>query len=230
MTLLADTLVSTPDDSATTVLPYEYLHTRNWNRATNAIVRTDTQRWRHADGSGREVTRRAPDLQGVHHQPTRDEQELFDAAEPTTIRYRPGELATHLPDVFPSDTDTLIARLVPPELAAEPTYPRLLVDRVVAMASHHHLDPQQRAATLQVLAAVPGITYQGLTTDLAGRTGMSFHVVAEQSTSSLVIDPTNGQVLSAEERVDSLRPGLFTYVLIVARGRAGTDRDPASHS
>ncbi|MGC5054577.1 hypothetical protein ACLQ2S_24355 [Micromonospora sp. DT48] len=225
LTVLADTLPSTPGDSTTT-LPYAYLHTQTWNRATNTIVRTDLQRWRHTGNhSGRDVIRTAPDLRGVHRQPTRPERSLFDDAEPRTIRYRPGELHPPLPETFPADPDTLIAHLVPPELAAEPAYPRLLVDSVVRLATDSYLDQQQRAATLNVLAAVPGITYRGTTTDLAGRTGMSFQVVADRSTSTLIIDPVTGELLSAAEQVDGPRPGLFKFVLVLARGHSATDHD-----
>ncbi|MBQ1022823.1 hypothetical protein KBX00_00405 [Micromonospora sp. C95] len=209
-----------------TRLPYEHLHTQTWNRATNTIVRTDLRRWRHTGNhSGRDVIRTAPDLRGVNRQPTRDERSLFDNAEPRTIRYRPGELHPPLPETFPTDADTLIAHLVPPELAAEPAYPRLLVDSVVRLATDSYLDQQQRAATLKVLAAVPGITYRGTTTDLAGRTGMSFQAVADRSTSTLIIDPVTGELLSAAEQVEGPRPGLFKFVLVLTRGRTATDHD-----
>ncbi len=97
LTLLADTLSSTPADT-TTDLPYVYLHLQTWTRATNTIIRTDIRRWRHADGSGREVTRRAPDLKGVDHQPRPDELPLFDHATPTTHRHPPGSLHPYLPN------------------------------------------------------------------------------------------------------------------------------------
>ncbi|WP_432049447.1 hypothetical protein [Verrucosispora sp. NA02020] len=41
----------------------------------------------------------------------------------------------------------------------------------------------------------------------------------------LIIDPTTGELLAAHERISgSITPGLFSYVLILARGHT-TDAD-----
>ncbi|WBB93361.1 hypothetical protein [Verrucosispora sp. WMMC514] len=223
LTVLAETVKSTPADN-TSDLPYTYLHLQTWARATNTIVRTDLQRWRHtADSSGTEITRRAPDLPGVDHRPTRQERRLFDQATPTTTHYPAGELHAYLPGAVPTDAAALAQLLAPPELADEPAYPRLLASGVVGLATSHHLDQQQRAATLHVLATIPGITYHGTMTDLAGRTGLTFRVEAEGSTSTLIIDPATGQLLAAHETVAGIKPGLFSYVLILARGHTSGD-------
>ncbi|WP_433531321.1 hypothetical protein ACQPYA_04205 [Micromonospora sp. CA-263727] len=226
LTLLADTVASTPQDSSTD-LPYEYVHTQNWHRVTDVISRTDRKRWRHTgDNSGVDITRTAPTLRGVDHQPTRQERSLFADAKPETTHWLPGELHSYIPEQgWPADVDSLIARLVPPIPATEPTYPRVLANSVINIAIYHHLDRSQRAALLRVLAAVPGITYQATTTDLAGRAGMSFQVVADRSTVKLIIDPVTGELLSAGEWVDGFRPGLFGFVLIVGRGHVRTDHD-----
>ncbi|WP_431728478.1 hypothetical protein [Verrucosispora sp. TAA-831] len=216
--VLADTLGTTPADT-TTNLPKTYLHLQTWTRATNRIVRSDIRRWRHADGSGREVTRRAPDLAGVDHRPRPDERRLFDHATPTTHRHPPGSLHPYLPEPVPADPAQLAKLLAPAELAGEPAYPRLLAGGVIGLATSQHLNHPQRATALRVLARIPGITYRGTTTDIAGRTGLAFHVTADGSTTVLIIDPTTGELLAAHERISgSIKPGLFSYVLILARG------------
>ncbi|QOC94959.1 hypothetical protein D0Q02_19515 [Micromonospora craniellae] len=216
--MLAETLSSTPADT-TIDLPYTYLHLQTWTRATNTIIRTDIRRWRHADGSGREVTRRAPDLAGVDHQPRPDERPLFDHATPTTHRHPPGSLHPYLPEPVPADPTQLAKLLAPAELASEPAYPRLLAGGVIGLATSQHLNRPQRATALRVLARITGITYRGTTTDIAGRTGLAFHVTADGSTTVLIIDPTTGELLAAHERINgSIKPGLFSYVLILARG------------
>ncbi|SCL13064.1 hypothetical protein GA0070616_0116 [Micromonospora nigra] len=222
--LLASTVSAVPADT-TGRLPYTYLHLQTWARATNTIVRTDVRRWRHdADGSGREIIRRAPDLRGVDHEPTPEErQDLIQAAQ-RSLRYRVGQLHSYLPGGVPADPGELAKLLAPPKLVDEPAYPRMLAGGVVGLATSHHLDQRQRATTLRVLAAVPHITYRGTTTDLAGRPGLSFQVAADGSTSTLVIDPATGELLAAKEWIDGgPRPGLFSYILLLDRGRAATN-------
>ncbi|MEU9505377.1 hypothetical protein AB0D32_03720 [Micromonospora sp. NPDC048170] len=222
--LLASTISATPADT-TAGLPYEYLHLQTWARATNTIVRTDLRRWRHdTDGSGREISRRAPDLRGVDHQPTPEERHQFSRAAQTSTRYRAGQLHPYLAGAVPVDPGELANLLAPPELVDEPAYPRLLAGGVVGLAASQYLDQRQRATALRALATVPGITFRGATSDLAGRPGLVFRVVADGSTSTLVIDPATGELLAAQEWLDGgRRPGLFSHILLLERGRAGTD-------
>ncbi|MFI7517656.1 hypothetical protein ACIBVK_29590 [Micromonospora echinofusca] len=231
MELLASTISATTADT-TAELPYTYLHLQTWARATNTIVRTDLRRWRHdRDGSGREISRRAPDLWGVNHQPTLDERDQFSRAAQTTTRYGAGQLHPYLPGAIPADPGELAKLLAPPELVNEPAYPRLLAGGVVGLATSQYLDQRQRATTLRVLATVPGITYRGATSDLAGRPGLLFRVVAGGSTSTLVIDPATGELLAAQEWLDGRRrPGLFCHILLLERGRVGTDASTAPTS
>ena len=209
----------------TTGLPITHLHLQSWARSSSVIRREDLRRWRHSDGSGREVVRRAPDVRGVDHQPTSEERDLFTRATPTTIRYR-GDLHPYLPAPVPTDPAALAELLAPPGLAADPAYPRILARGVVSLAVSQYLNLPERAATLHVLASVPGIAYLGTATDLAGRTGLAFQVVADKSTTTLIINPTSGELLAAEERVTGLRPGLFSYFLILHRGRTDLDGIP----
>ncbi|MFJ8691210.1 hypothetical protein [Micromonospora wenchangensis] len=224
---LADTLAAAPGDSATG-LPYIYLHTQSWARASNAITRMDRRQWRRAaDGSGREITRRLPDLPGVDHRPRPAERIQLAQAPASTRLYLPDGLHPYLPEPLPTDAGALAGALAPRELGAEPAYPRMLVDGVVALANSQYLNRQQRATSLRVLATVPGIAYLGPTTDLAGRSGLAFAVTADGSASQLLVDPRTGEILAAHERLTGRRPGLFSYVLILERGHtAGADGQP----
>ncbi|MFF0097733.1 hypothetical protein ACFYO8_00235 [Micromonospora sp. NPDC005257] len=224
LTALADTVAAAQGDG-TIDLPYTYLHTQAWARATDAVTRTDLRQWRReADGSGRETTRRLPDLPGLDHRPRPDDQHRLAHAPETTASRLPGSLHPYLPEPLPTQPGALADTLAPRELAAEPAYPRMLVNGVATLASSQYLDRQQRATSLRVLAAVPGIAYLGPSKDLAGRTGLTFTVTAGGSTAQLLVDPRTGEILAADERLTGRRPGLFSYVLILERGhtaRAG---------
>ncbi|WP_278188192.1 hypothetical protein [Micromonospora sp. R77] len=218
LTALADTVTATPGDT-TTALPYTYLHTQSWTRATNAVTRTELRQWRrHTDGSGQEKTRRLPDLPGLNHQPERREPAQFTQAPETTTQHLSGDLHPYLPEPLPNDAHTLADMLAPRELANEPAYPRLLANGVVALVSTQYLNQAQRATSLRVLAAIPGITYRGQSTDILGRTGLTFTITADGSTSQLLINPHSGEILAAHERLSRRRPGLFSAVLILERG------------
>lgn len=228
LNLLADTISTAPADT-TDGLPYTCLHLQSWARASTTIVRTDVRRWRHdADGSGREIIRRAPDLHGLNHQPTPQERQEFSRAVPHTLHHGIGDLHPHLPGGIPANPRELIRLLAPPTLADEPAYPRILTSGIVELATSQHLDPRQRATTLRVLAAAPHLTYKGTTTDLAGRTGMSFQIVADGSTSTLLIHADTGDLLAATEWITcGRRRGLHSYTLLLAHTRTrNTDRPP----
>lgn len=229
LNLLADTISTAPADT-TDGLPYTYLHLQSWTRASTTIVRTDVRRWRHdADGSGREIIRRAPDLHGLNHQPTPQERQEFSRAVPHTLHHGIGDLHPHLPGDIPANPRELIRLLAPPALADEPAYPRILTSGIVELATSQHLNPRQRATTLRALAAAPHLTYKGTTTDLAGRTGMSFQIVADGSTSTLLIHPDTGDLLAATEWINrGRRPGLHSYTLLLAHARTRSTDPPTS--
>jgi hypothetical protein len=164
-------------------------------------------------------------VRGVDHQPTPTDRNLFTEASPTTTRYQ-GDLHPYLPTPLPTDPTTLAGLLAPPELATEPAYPRLLSWGIIGLATSQYLNQNERASALHVLATVPGIEYRGSTTDLAGRAGLAFRVLADRSTTTLIIDPATGELLAAQERIAAPRPGLFSSVLIVQRGHTDADGVP----
>ncbi|MFI0796957.1 CU044_5270 family protein [Micromonospora rubida] len=216
---LADTVAAVPAD-ATTDLPYTYLHTQTWARASTVIARIDQRRWCAADGSGREITRRLPDLPGVDRQPQPTDRQLFAQAAETLTWHPVSDLQPYLANP-PTDPVALTAALTTGIPIGDPVYPRVLASGVVGLSISQYLPRQQRATALRVLAGIPGIAYQGKSRDLAGRAGLAFTVTTEESppsTSTLVVDPHTGELLAAHERVTGRRPGLFSYVLILERG------------
>ncbi|MFI0797213.1 hypothetical protein ACH4OY_31740 [Micromonospora rubida] len=213
---LADTTAAVPAD-ATTDLPYTYLHTQTWARASTVIARFDQRQWRAADGSGREITRRLPDLPGVDRQPQSTDRQLFTHAAEKLTRHPTGELRPYLANP-PTDPVALTAALMTGVPIGHPVYPRVLASSIVGLSKSQYLTREQRTATLRALAGIPGIAYQGKTTDLAGRAGLAFTVTAGGSTSTLVVDPHTGELLAAQEQFTNHRPGLFSYVLILERG------------
>ncbi|MEU8069368.1 hypothetical protein AB0B20_06405 [Micromonospora sp. NPDC049151] len=215
---LADTITATPGD-ATTAIPYTYLRTQSWTRATNAITRAELRQWRRdSNGSGQEKIRRLPDLPGLNHQPERHEPALLAQAPETTTEHLSGGLHPYLPEPLPDDAPALADMLAPVELADEPAYPRLLANGVVTLASTQYLNQAQRATSLRVLAAIPGITYRGQSADIVGRTGLTFTIAADGSISQLLVNPGSGEILAAHERLSGRRTGLFSAVLILERG------------
>ncbi|MFY1702993.1 hypothetical protein ACN28G_14810 [Micromonospora sp. WMMA1923] len=222
---LADTIDTVPAD--TTTGPYTYLHTQTWARATDRITRTDLRRWRHTDGSGRDTTRRPPDLPGLHHQPRAVERNLFTDANPTTTRHPAGTLQAYRPEPPPTDPAALAALLAPRELATEPAYPRILAHGIIGLATHQYLNRDQRAACLRVLAGIPDITYQGTTRDIAARPGLTFTITADQTTTTLTIDAHTGELLTAHEQTTAPQPELFSHTLILDRRRIGNPDDNA---
>ncbi|GAB3863803.1 hypothetical protein GCM10029963_73160 [Micromonospora andamanensis] len=164
-------------------------------------------------------------MRGVDHQPTPEERDLFAKASPITTQHQ-GDLHPYLPIPLPTDPTTLTGLLAPPELAAEPAYPRLLSGGIVGLATSQYLDQNERTTALHVLATVPGIEYRGTTSDLAGRAGLAFRVFADASTTTLIIDPATGELLAAQERIAAPRPGLFSSVLILQRSHTDADGVP----
>ncbi|MFD6567929.1 hypothetical protein [Micromonospora profundi] len=74
------------------------------------------------------------------------------------------------------------------------------------------------APARRLAVSLLGITYRGQSTDILGRTGLTFTITADGSTSQLLINPHNGEILAAHERLSRRRPGLFSAVLILERG------------
>ncbi|WP_434740776.1 hypothetical protein [Micromonospora sp. SH-82] len=121
---------------------------------------------------------------------------------------------------LPTDPKALAAGLVDRVPLDTDVYPRVLTDDLFHLAMSRHLTTPERATTLRTLATLPTLTYRGETTDIAGRTGLTFAV----TTTRLTIDPDTGELLLLHE-YDTRKPAeLGKYLLILERARtAGPD-------
>ncbi|MGF1341561.1 MULTISPECIES: hypothetical protein [unclassified Streptomyces] len=99
--------------------------------------------------------------------------------------HNPAELEAWLDQGAPADTAGFISESV--------------VDKLMT----NHLDPEQRAALLRVLAKKKGLTTAGEVTDRAGRQGVAYTVRDDSGSipaeHMLVVDPENGKILAYEE-------------------------------
>ncbi|KXK62140.1 hypothetical protein AWW66_09885 [Micromonospora rosaria] len=206
---LADRLTATPDD--THPGPYSYLHTWQWARATTVLARTETQRWRHPDGSGLTIDRRAPDRPLLTGLPDPTELTIFDQTTPTRQKHMPGQLPPALPEPIPTDPATLSDRIratAPPEAG-----PTVLLTAAVSINRAHYLDHHQRATLLRVLATIPTLRHDPDAADITGRPGTAVSLTAGASTTTLTFDHTTGALLAHQETLTTTPTSLFQYEL-----------------
>lgn len=165
------------------------------------------------------LTRSLPAIPDLAHTPTRTEQRQLAAAPEMGTPKLPEHTGRRLPSPLPTDPTVLADALAPPILKGKAEYPRVLTAQVAGLAASRYLTRAERATALRVLALIPGITYEGATTDITGRPGLTVTVTAD-TTTRLVIDPHTGELLAAHEySTHGPRPGLWSYLLILERTR-----------
>ncbi|GAA4580844.1 hypothetical protein GCM10023194_10340 [Planotetraspora phitsanulokensis] len=205
---LADTAARQPD---TAVAGTEHLKTRGWylnssvkdGKTTSAVVPTERETWTAPDGSAHSVRRAgAPEFpttkaldhwkkQGWSTKPGRPEvsdtpagadSRMWKDRPPTD----PEALKTWLEQGHPADNgpaETLVA--------------------ITDLVGERVLSAPERAAVLRVLATVPGLQYEGTTTDRAGRTGKAFSLDSDHgglpNRKTLIVDPADGRIVDDEE-------------------------------
>ncbi|TCB91615.1 hypothetical protein E0H26_25345 [Micromonospora zingiberis] len=206
---LADRLAAVPDDAHPG--PYSYVRIWHWARASTVLARFESERWRHPDGSGVIIERRAADRPLLTRRPGGDELKVFDKAEPTRETYTPGRLPPALPEPIPTDTAELIERMgttAPPEAG-----PTALLAATANINRSQYLDLHRRAAILRVLATIPTLRYDGEAADITGRPGFSVSLNAGGSTTTLTFDRVTGALLAYEEALNTAPASLFQYEL-----------------
>jgi len=216
---LADTLTPMPGDSKDpAVYRYTYLRVQHWDRATNVVARTDDTWWRANDGTGQSNTRRLPERPDLTRMPTPTEQRKLAAAPVTIDQYpEPGRLSGTLTEPVPADQATLTAKLFEHQPAE--TGPQALLWAYCDLARHHYLNQAVRASTLRILATINRLTYTGTAQDLAGRTGMAFHLDSPGNHDSILLDPATGRLLVCSQNNATTPPALFSYALLLDSDR-----------
>ncbi|MGW0516486.1 CU044_5270 family protein [Crossiella sp. NPDC003009] len=200
--------------------------------AVSAVVPGETDRWRFPDGSAAVRTQ----VKEPAFDSTEDRRRWVSEGSPgwdmtpKNERFGPGEEATAF-DGPPPGEAARFARWLRRgfDFAQEPF--RVFTAATDA-ARTHVLLPRQRAWLLRALADTPGFTYDGMTTDRAGRRGHSVTLIdasGPPTRRTLVIDPADGRILDREEMVTSdpgelnVRvPAVISYeVYLIAEHAAG---------
>ncbi|QKW22734.1 CU044_5270 family protein [Kitasatospora sp. NA04385] len=171
---------SEPDGGPDSVLEW-----RDWNLSTRVDGNTVTSRvlteqhraLLHPDGTGTQSSR-------------------FDGRPERTEPYAAGLYRQPVP----ADPDALRALLRASTPAVDT--PSGLAQALRGLLRTQVLDPGQRAAVLRLVAALPGLSYDGSVTDRAGRPGEAFSAESDGSglptRYTFVVDPDSGRILGDE--------------------------------
>lgn len=171
-------------------------------QVTSAVVPQESRlRW-EADGTAalRVVT-------GAPYFPTTEHEEAYEAAggpaeEGTVLRDESlGSFTADFADPPPASAEQMATYLGQDAVAPEGT--AALFVAVEDLHREWTLGSAQRAALLEVLAAAPGVTALGSTTDRVGRPGEAFAVESDHTGLPtryvLVVDPATGALLASEQ-------------------------------
>jgi hypothetical protein len=180
------------------------LTTRIDNHAvTSAVVPITTETFRAADNSGRLSRHYDPPTFASTAARARWQQagSPGSEAQPTTTTYNAGQFPHMFASAAPAQAGALQSWLAVGHPAANGPAETLIA--ATDLAKEQVLSPAQRAAMLQVLATVPGLTDDGSVVDRAGRAGEAFSLTSDYSglptRYTLIIDPSSGQLLGLEE-------------------------------
>jgi hypothetical protein len=226
---MADTITAVPADRRSpAAYPFSAVHTQHWSITGDIVEARDVVTWRSADGTARTRTL----------QPRRDPTRFPDLAERQRLATAPAETVDY-PQADGSLLDGVITEPVPHDARtlADALYaqqrtrcrPHLLFDRYLRLAGGFYLDHQARAATLRLLATIPGLTYDGIARDLAGRTGWAFTLTRtdQHTTDTIVLNPTTGALqAAASTEINASHP--LRNTLYLDRDRTTTRDQPPS--
>lgn len=186
-----------------------------------AIIGKHIRRWVGADRSGRVITEQTRRPRGFD----------MTSVGQATAREIPAETVTvedHPPQTMPPAggirTQLLGAQAWqqhrPPGCTAEcvPFGPYELVDALANLHTIDLFDIRERAAFLNILAAVPGLRYGGTAIDTAGRTDAVVSLDTDGCRRLvLIVDRRTGELVAYQRWIHG--HGLHTHVLFVHRAR-----------
>ena len=133
-------------------------------------VRTDSERWRGPDGSGRLAERR-----------------LGSPGAPVVrTDYPPGSLRLRTGEPFPADPAALVAALTRGQPGDGPA---AVVTGLLDTIGIRYLDRAERATTLRAIAGLPGLVYAG-----PDPLGLAFTLAVGDERLRLVVDGRTGEV------------------------------------
>lgn len=173
----------------------------NGRQVRSAVIPEERDLWINADGSGRETTRYLPPVFDSAAQ----RQRWLDEGSPGADTSRHITHYSHFDSMWkqPAPTEpTAMKRW----LAIGHPISNGPAETLVAindLAGERVLDPRQQAAVLHVLADLPGLRYDGITTDRGNRRGLAFSVDSSYAglptRYTVVLDPGTGALLDYEE-------------------------------
>jgi hypothetical protein len=219
---------------------YGYVRTQGWYLLTtrsshdsgSAVVPVTEQQWLSRDDSGWVL--REPGTPYFPSPRDRVEWERAGRPEPGEFdqRYRwgllrmtaPDRLACYVPERLSLD-ETVLGK----QLAAADPDRQGAADPLVEISDLNRdlpLPPSLTAATIRLLAGVPGLDYQGDTVDRAGRHGIAFSLNSIRSglpeRYTLVLDPATGRLLDTDEtltgdgdRLNVKVPSVISYTVFL---------------
>ncbi len=178
------------------------LTTRIHNRqVTSAVIPQLRELWIAPDGSSRQISRNLPptfqtDVQKRAWERSGKPGATADSETTTSAHY-----SLMWSQAAPANPMALQKWLTIGHPAANG--PAEAVVAATDLVKEQVLDPSQRAALLQVLSRLPGLTYRGKVTDRAGRLGALISLMSDHSglptRYEFVIDAADGRILSSDE-------------------------------
>jgi hypothetical protein len=219
---------------------YQYVETRGWylntaisaRAARSAVIPVIRRQWIAADGSGRIITR-----PGSPWFPSAESRRAWHEAgdarpRPADQTYGPGGLSfMWRPGSLSSDPAVLRRQLAEGHPAS--LGPAETLVAVGDLYGEQPVDPAIRAAVLRVIAALPGLRYDGTATDRAGRTGIGVSVESDLSGLPtryiMIFSPGTGQLLDSEQVLTTSAgklgvpiPSVIAYTIYLSSGRTHT--------
>ncbi|MFG2050416.1 CU044_5270 family protein [Micromonospora sp. NPDC048935] len=207
----------------------EHLESANWflnssitgERTTSAVVPEQWRSWRTDDDAGRKIRKSLPPTfrSDADRREWKKRGGRIDSSEETRD-YAAGAFYSRWRGAAPTDATALRGWLTAG--ASAPEAPVQHLEAIAELAGVRLLNPAQRAAALELLADLPGITVTGTVTDRAGRPGEAFSITSDAhglpAQYTVIVDPGSGALLGYEavltERAGMLNvtiPAVITY-------------------
>ncbi|MGH3402392.1 MAG: CU044_5270 family protein [Streptosporangiaceae bacterium] len=216
---------------------YQYVETEGWyldttmstKGAGSAVIPVLRRQWMAGDGSGRIVTR-----PGKPYFPLEASRLAWQSAgagrpRPTDQTFGRGELQfMWRPGSLSSDPVVLRRQLEVGHAAS--LGPAETMVAVSDLYNEQAVGPAIRAAVMRLVSTLPGLRFDGTTTDRAGRRGIGVSIESDLSGLPtryiLIFDPDTGQLLDSEQvltvsagKLDVPIPSVIAYTVYLAAYR-----------
>jgi hypothetical protein len=178
------------------------------------VVRSTTETWLAADGSGRRV----PAVDQVRFLSPQDEVAWRAAGSPaipkagttTTERFDPKELSFYDLGSLPTDPARLLAAIRSGRVLQAPENDAGLFGAIGRLLAQGNASPGLRRSLFEIAARIPSAVLQPNVIDPLGRPGTGVTVTVGGSTTELFLDPSSS-VLATEQRMGGGPTYWFAY-------------------